>query len=220
MLKNKIIAKKIRNIFILFMAIIIMLGAYHNIRRSRAENVIEVSVEVADKSNNLGAQTVIVDATETSNGIYMIDLPVSVNGNVVTKYYTSDGEEIKMNPSSDEKITLELTADEVKNKKVQLATDYDTKEVTAKGSSEKEVFYNKMLTSENGEVILSGYMPLSTELEVNEMDTSTLTDVALLKDNQIAKKGYEISLTRTVEETKVEEIKAEEKETKKRRNNS
>ncbi len=197
MLKNKIIAKKIRNIFILFMAIIIMLGAYHNIRRSRAENVIKISVEVTDKSNNLGVQTVTVDATETSDGVYMINLPVSVNGNVVTKYYTADGEEMTMNAKSPDKITLELTADELQSKTVQLSTDYDTKEVTAKDSSEKELFYNKMLTSENGEVILSGYMPLSAELEVNEIDVSTLTDVVLPSDNQTMKKAYEFSLFKT-----------------------
>ena len=40
MLKNKIIVRKIRNIVILFMAIIIMFGAYKNIRDSRAEDVI------------------------------------------------------------------------------------------------------------------------------------------------------------------------------------
>ena len=67
MLKNKIIVKKIRNILILFMSILIMIGAYHNVRRSRAENVIEISMEVADKNNSLEKQTVTIDATETKN---------------------------------------------------------------------------------------------------------------------------------------------------------
>ena len=202
MLKNKIIAKKIRNIFILFMAIIIMLGAYHNIRRSRAENVIEVSVEVADKSNNLGAQTVTVDATETSNGIYMIDLPVSVNGNVVTKYYTSDGEEIKMNPSSDEKITLELTADEVKNKKVQLGSDYDKKTVTV--DDVETVLYNKELANEDGDVIVTGYMPLKTQLDFKEIDNSSLTDIKLPTEDLVIKKAFEISVQESVVVAKAE----------------
>ena len=91
MLKNKIIGKKIRNILILLMAIIIMLGAYHNIRNSRAENVIQIEMEVSDKSNILSAQTITVDATETSDGNYLVDLPISVNEYIVTKYYTSDG---------------------------------------------------------------------------------------------------------------------------------
>ena len=94
MLKNKIIVKKIRNIFILLMAIIIMLGAYQNIRNSKAENVIQIEMEVSDKSNILSAQTITVDATETSDGNYLLTLPTSVNKNIVTKYYTSSGEEI------------------------------------------------------------------------------------------------------------------------------
>ena len=68
MLRNKIIVKKIRNIFILLMAIIIMIGAYHNIRNSKAENVIQIELEVADKSGILSAQNITVDATETSDG--------------------------------------------------------------------------------------------------------------------------------------------------------
>ena len=202
MLKNKIIAKKIRNIFILFMAIIIMLGAYHNIRRSRAENVIEVSVEVADKSNNLGKQKVTVDATETSNGVYMTNLPVSVNGNVVTKYYTSDGEEIKMNPSSDEKITLELTADEVKNKKVQLGSDYDKKTVTV--DDVETVLYNKELANEVGDVIVTGYMPLKTQLDFKEIDNSSLTDIKLPTEDLVIKKAFEISVQESVVVAKAE----------------
>lgn len=241
MLKNKIIAKKIRNIFILLMAIIIMIGAYHNIRRSRAENVIEISVEVADKNNRLEVQTITIEATETSDGVYMMKLPTSVNTNIVTKYYTAENEEIDMTYASNEDITLELTADEIKNKKVQLSTEYDTKEVVAKteetidadnkttgtnekidtnvqkddkekttvdtdtknteieGTTKTELFYNKELTSEDGNVILTGYMPQNAGFEVKEIDISTLTAVKLPSDKQSIKNAFEISVFENVE---------------------
>ena len=142
MLKNKIIVKKIRNIFILLMAIIIMFGVYTNIRNSRAENVIQIEMEIADKSNVLENQTVTVDATETKDGNYLLDLPTSVNGNIVTKYYTTDGAEVEMGvENTDSK--LELTEIEIANKKVQLHTDYDTKEVVI--DNETKTFYNKEL---------------------------------------------------------------------------
>lgn len=147
MLKNKIIVKKIRNIFILLMAIIIMLGAYHNIRNSKAENVIQIELEIADKSNILSAQTIMVDATETSDGNYLVNLPISVNKNIVTKYYTSSGEEIEVNVENNI-ATVQLTDEEVKNKKVQLQTDYDTKEVTDTKSGEKKLLYKRLLTNE------------------------------------------------------------------------
>ena len=79
MLKNKIIIKKIRNIFILLMAIIIMVGVYTNIRNSRAENVIQIEVEISDKSNKIDTQKITIDATETKDGNYLIKLPTSVN---------------------------------------------------------------------------------------------------------------------------------------------
>ena len=128
MLKNKIIAKKIRNIFMLLMAIIIMVGVYTNIRNSRAENVLQIDIEVADKSNLLKPQTIKIDATETKEGNYLVELPVVLNKNIVTKYYTNDGTEVSMNDETSDK-NLRLTDEEVANKKIQLQTDYDTKEV-------------------------------------------------------------------------------------------
>ena len=213
MLKNKIIIKKIRNIFILLMAILIMVGIYHNIRNSKAENVIEIELEIADKSETLSVQTVKVDATETSDGNYLIKLPISVNENIVTKYYTSNGEEILIDSVNIENnvATIQLTEDEVANKKVQVKTDYDTKEVTADG--ETKLFYKKELTNsklnENAETIdelegnqdvtVIGYMPLDAKLEVDEIDLATLTSVKVPDEKQTFKKAYEFSIYQEVE---------------------
>ncbi len=223
MLKNKMIVKKIRNIFILLMAIIIMLGAYHNIRNSKAENVIQIELEVSDKSNTLSAQTVTIDATETSDGNYLLNLPISVNKNLVTKYYTSNGEEIVVDTENNI-ATLQLTDEEVQNKKVQVQTDYDTKEVTV--NNETKLFYKKELTNEplieeqesqkdqntttngneetdestvNQDVVVTGYMPEDAKLEVKEVDLATLTNVKVPNDKQTMKKAYEISIYQIVE---------------------
>ena len=180
MLKNKIIVKKIRNIFILLMAIIIMLGTYRNIRNSRAENVIQVELEVADKSDILSAQTMIVDATETSDGNYLVNLPISVNKNMVTKYYTSSGEEIEVNVENNI-ATVQLTDEEVKNKKVQLQTDYDTKEVTDTKSGEKKLLYKRLLTNEpvteeQDETSKSNEATQSNSITKNETTTQKETE--------------------------------------------
>ena len=203
MLKNKIIVKKIRNIFILLMAIIIMLGAYRNIRNSKAENVIQIEMEVSDKSNILSAQTITVDATETSDGNYLLTLPTSVNKNIVTKYYTSSGEEILVDADNNIS-TIQLTDEEVANKKVQVQSDYDTKEVTV--NNQTKLLYNKELQelpNESGtgsqDVIVTGYMPLDVDIEVKEMDLATLTSVKLPSENQTMQKAYEISIFEIVE---------------------
>ena len=91
MLKNKLIIKKIRNICIFLMAIIIMIGIYTNVRRSKSrKNVIQIELEISDKSETLETQKIIAEATQAMDGNFLLDLPTSVNGNIVTKYYTTD----------------------------------------------------------------------------------------------------------------------------------
>ncbi len=211
MLKNKIIVKKIRNIFILLMAIMIMIGAYKNIRDSRAENVIQVEVEVADKSNILENQIITVNATETKDGNYLLDLPTSVNENIVTKYYATNGSEVAMDDKKSDR-TLRLTDIEVANKKVELETDYDKKDVTTK-DNQVVTLYNKELKqkqSENtiaeDEVTVTGYMPLDVKTEIKEIDLATLTQVKLLNEEQTMRKAYEVSVyqEKNTENEKVE----------------
>ena len=247
MLKNKLIIKKIRNICILLMAIIIMIGVYTNVRRSRAENVIQIELEVSDRSEALESQKITVDATETQDGNYLLDLPTSVNGNMVTKYYLSDGSEVDMYDENADK-TLTLTEVEVTDQKMQLQTDYDKKEITTE-DGQVITLYNKELlaekkTEENAEgtegtinktpedeatsntseettnettnettdettetpelddsVIVTGYMPLDAQVDIQEIDTATLTDIVLPSDTQTIQKAYEVSVYQTVRNT-------------------
>lgn len=234
MLKNKLIIKKIRNICILLMAIIIMVGVYTNVRRSRAENVIQIELEVSDKSEALGMQTILVDATETQDGNYLLDLPTVVNGNIVTKYYTSDGAEVLMNDEDADK-TLTLTETEVADQKIQLQTDYDKKEITTEDGQivtlynkelldEKEIEQNviaeetegtsndtqtnETMTDETTEepelddtVIVTGYMPLDAQVDIEEIDLSTLPEMTLPTDTQTIQKAYEVSVYQTLRRT-------------------
>ena len=206
MLRNKIIIKKIRNIFILLMAIIIMLGVYANIRNSRAENVIQVEMEVADKNNALEVQTIEVEATETKDGNYLLELPISVNEYVVSKYYTTDDAEVEMEDTEADK-TLRLTETEVANKKVQLQTDYKTKEVTTEDNQKVTLYDKEMKNNEEGEVIVSGYVPVDAKVEVTEIDKSALTNITLPKEEQTVQKGYEVSVYQEVAKTETSETK-------------
>lgn len=198
MLKNKLIAKRIRNIFILIMTIAIMMGAYHNVRRSRAEKVIEISLEVTDKSEQLEKETITVEATETSDGVYLLELPEIVNTKMITKYYNSEDEEIDSR-------TIQLTDKEISEKKVQVATDYDTKEVEklevsgatirVAENAEKKTFYNRKITNETGDIIATGYMPLEAQLETKDIDIGTLTDVKIPNESQSMKKAFTAIIT-------------------------
>ena len=198
MLRNKLIAKKIRNIFILIMTIAIMLGAYNNVRRSRAEKVIEIALEIADKNNQLEKETVIVEATETSDGIYLLELPEIVNTKIINKYYTSASEEI-------ESKTIQLTDKEISEKKVELETEYDTKEaekVNVNGTTietvenaEKKTVYNRKITNETGDIIATGYMPLDAQLDTKDVELGELTNVKIPNKNQSMKKAFTAIIT-------------------------
>ena len=277
MLKNKLIVKKIRNIVIFIMAIAILIGTYTYVRRSRAENVIQVELEISDKSETLEPQKITVDATETQDGNYLLDLPTAVNGNIVTKYYTTDGAEVVMNDENADK-TLTLTQTEVDDLKVQLQTDYDKKEIetedgqiitlynkellaekkteeetseetiteegetnqetkeqnstneitenettenetTENETTENETTENELTESEvienettEGEtteekvefddtVIVTGYMPLEAQVDIKEIDLSTLSEIQLPSDTQTMQKAYEVSVYQIVRRT-------------------
>ena len=211
MLRNKRIGKKIRNIFILLMTVIIIVGLYRNIRNSRAENVIQVEMEVADKSNVLDAQTITVDATQTKDGNYIIELPKTVNNLITMKYYIDNENEVDMTDETIDKNII-LTDDEITNKKIQLSTDYDKKDATTIDNTTTTTLYNKELTPqqpednnententvEEDEVIVRGYMPLDAKLEVKYIDLATLTSVKLPNENQTMQKAYEISIYQEV----------------------
>ena len=79
MLKNKIIGKKIRNIIVLLMAIIVMIGAYRYIDRSRAEKVIEIDAVALDNYGYLEDEEFKLEAKQLDDGSYEIELPESVN---------------------------------------------------------------------------------------------------------------------------------------------
>ena len=282
MLKNKLIVKKIRNIVIFIMAIAILIGTYTYVRRSRAENIIQVELEISDKSETLELQKITVDATETQDGNYLLDLPTAVNGNIVTKYYTTDGAEVVMNDENADK-TLTLTQTEVDDLKVQLQTDYDKKEIetedgqiitlynkellaekkteeetseetiteegetnqetkeqnstneitenettenettenetTENETTENETTENELTESEvienettEGEtteekvefddtVIVTGYMPLEAQVDIKEIDLSTLSEIQLPSDTQTMQKAYEVSVYQIVRRT-------------------
>ena len=194
MLKNKLIMKKIRNICILLMAIIIMIGVYTNIRRSRAENVIQIELEVSDKSETLEAQKIIVEDTETNDGNYLLELPTSVKGNIVTKYYTAGGAEVDMKDANANK-TLTLTDTEVNEQKMQLQIDYDKKEVTTE-NGETITLYNKELmgvkdTEENANA--ENTEGADNEAQENETQTTETTDETIQEpelDDTVIVTGY------------------------------
>ena len=85
MLKNKIIVRKIRNIVILLMALIVMFGAYNNIRNSRAENVPSINAIVNDYYGLLEHDVLKLEATPIEGDLFDFNYRIIFNGRVVAE---------------------------------------------------------------------------------------------------------------------------------------
>ena len=191
MLKNKIAFKRIRNIIILGLVIIIMLGIYNNsVRNSRAENVQAIDVVFVDNESDTTQQlanaTVRVEAIVNEDGTYTIPLNNLVNGKAVTKYYGVDEDGIAAMTQTQ----LVMPAESVVDGQVQIRTDYDKKTVTA--NDQTLVIYKQTLTA--SPVTITGYVPNETPINVTDIDESTLVDVELPNTNAQIKDAYDIEL--------------------------
>ena len=64
-----------------------------------------------------------------------------------------------------------------------------------------------MKNNEEGEVIVSGYVPVDAKVEVTEIDKSALTNITLPKEEQTVQKGYEVSVYQEVAKTATSETR-------------
>lgn len=179
MLKNKIIGKKIRNIIILLMSIIIMIGTYKFINKSKAEKIIEIKAIAIDNSEILDNEEFILNAKQLEDENYEIELPESINGKIIEQIIeinlndftnldnenlNEDGEETTTETETIEETealeTLEiienriyLTKEQIENKQISIKTEYDMKNVeqTDEIAVDETTLYNKILKYEDEE---------------------------------------------------------------------
>lgn len=224
MLKNKIIAKKIRNILILFMALIIMLGAYKNIRDSHAENVIEIEAVALDNYGISDNEEFVLEAREIESeneNIYEIDIPEAINEKLINEIISitvdTSSEQIEVNDNK-----IQLTKEQVENGKISFNVKYEsavlvrtdegqyTKELLAEKTEEEiqkliengeetVLIYKKVLKYEDEEneklVQITGYLPENTRLEIEEKTANQLEGI--FEDVEVST-AYDIALCRDI----------------------
>ena len=195
MLRNKRIGKKIRNIVILLMAIIVMIGAYRYIDRSRAEMIIEIDAVAVDSYGYLENEEFKLEAKQLDDGLYEIELPESVNTkkfNQIVKI--NDGLEITEN-------RVYLSKEQIENEKINIELEYDVV------ITEDRTLYSKILKyedKENGKLVeLRGYLPVDAELQVEEVQQEQLKEIFGEKKINVA---YDIKILQKV----VTEVPADE----------
>lgn len=197
MLKNRIIGKKIRNIVILLMTIIVMIGAYRYIDRSQAENVIEIGAIALEESGQL-EEEIKLEAKQLEDGSYEIQLPEISNNKKINKIIKASLKNtVKANTEEDilEIVDnrINLTKEQIETQQLKLEIQYDIKE------QEETKLYNKILKyedKENGKLVeVKGYLPVDAELQVEEVPQEQLAEI--FGDKKI-KVAYDIKILQKV----------------------
>ena len=205
MQRNKINVKIIRNLIILIMAIIVVIGIYYNIKKSQAEEIITLMVKIIDQEELVETKEINIYATKNENGKYSIELPEKLENNKIKRYLVEDlieNDDTQSNNTEDEEAKgkkiddeetrkIEVNKEKISNKELEIRARYDSKKTIIDDEPEGKYLYNKEIEYNNGEIKAEGYMPLNAKIEVNKQEDEEAT-------------GYEIRI--------VEEINDKEKE--------
>ena len=187
---KKIKKKDILVLIFLIILIIVMIRAFI---KSRANEVIEVTANFIDNSGLLSDEIINIEAFNEGESGYSITLPEVVNTKIAKKYIVTqkeiiDTEELQTDDSQIEEESLNdksvemlpgekvyLTQEELENLQTTLNVEYDTIE---SDKNDIQILYNKKLILKDGEdsdkLIISGYMPCDTTMQVNDVDTSNI----------------------------------------------
>ena len=187
---KKIKKKDILVLIFLIILIIVMIRAFI---KSRANEVIEVTANFIDNSGSLSDEIINIEAFNEGESGYSITLPEVVNTKIAKKYIVTqkeiiDTEELQTDDSQIEEESLNdksvemlpgekiyLTQEELENLQTTLNVEYDTIE---NDKNDTQILYNKKLILKDDEdlekLIISGYMPCDTTMQVKDVDTSNI----------------------------------------------
>lgn len=183
MRKSNIIIKKVRNLMILSMAVIVIISVYFNILNSRAKETTDIVANVTDETGEVDSQKVTLVATGNKNGNYEISLPKTISNVYVSNYKT-----LNCDKSANDKIVL--SQDEVENKEINLEVNYDKKNVTSTKTNEEMTLYKQNLEYDDKGIYVEGYMPLLAQINViqNENDISLEILYTVVESNNMSTK--------------------------------
>ena len=179
-----------KRILILIGLIILILLEIKAFRDSKAEKIIDISANCKDSQELIEDENVTIQAVNEGKDGISITLPELVNEKKVSKYLIANQEIVTKNEEKEENSVNEqknentkefeeklpgekiyLTQEEKDKLNIDLVVEYDSLEI------EKERLYNKKLALEDKDkeiLNVSGYMPLKTEMTVENIDLSTI----------------------------------------------
>ncbi len=147
MRKTKTYIRKISNITLLGILIIIVVGVYYTIFNSKAEDTRIIGAIAQDIYGLLEDEDVELEARSIGNSEYVVDLPEAINTKIVKNYSEvsiedtdiAEGEEANKQMLTIENNQIKLAEEDLTSKKVMLKLEYDVRTMTQNedGSYEK-----------------------------------------------------------------------------------
>lgn len=184
--------KKYLILLILFVLLVIEIITWG---LSKAENTIQIELNIVDNSGSLQPQTASIFAVNGGESGYYITLPRSLNTKIITKYYieqksiNEQGEEVIEYLDKNYGDTIYLTNEQKDNLSLNLKVAYDTKIVATK------TLYNKVLEHkiDGNNINLEGYMPEAATLKINQI-SNIVTDEIINNYQGTLKFAYDIKI--------------------------
>lgn len=185
------IRRRIKNIILFLVLLVITLGAYYNIQNSKADTTIKMSATAKDNYGYLGTEEFDLDAKLVSDGLYEIELPESVNNKKVFESL---------------KVTLEMPvkpeATENKTENPENAEDTKTEQSEKKADSENEEASEESKSEDKADSENTAKDKIDSENIENAGDSTesseaapvkTVTTEVEVKDNKIILTGDQVA---------------------------
>lgn len=231
---RKINKRKILILIVLIISIIIEVRVF---TRSRADKLVDISINVKDVNNLINDNVINLQAIDENNAGYAVNLPEFINGNKISKYIIEEKEEAKeasqnevieednvinenLENTSSTKINkvektagekLYLTNEELENKQINITVEYDKKEKNDK------ILYFKQIEQEynNNKIKIEGYLPNSSTVSVEKIEREEINNLVEQYMNEATslKIIYDIKIESENTEVKPQEFDEEVKVT-------
>ena len=205
---RKINKKKVVMAIILIVILIIEIKAFTD---SRANKITEITANIIDTSSLLSDETINLQATDEKDIGTAITLPDIINQKKIKNYIVEkkeiereDENEVLNNITENESSNSEdsqtilpgekiyLTKQELKDKKIVLKVEYETKE------KEDKLLYNKTIEQEidTNKITISGFMPESAQIKVENSNLEQVKDITKehINDKTNLKIAYDIKI--------------------------
>lgn len=205
---RKINKKKVVMAIILIVILIIEIKAFTD---SRANKITEITANIIDTSGLLSDETIDLQATDEKDIGTAITLPDIINQKKIKNYIVEkkeiereDENEVLNNITENESSNSEdsqtilpgekiyLTKQELKDKKIVLKVEYETKE------KEDKLLYNKTIEQEidTNKITISGFMPESAQIKVENSNLEQVKDITKehINDKINLKIAYDIKI--------------------------